>query len=56
MLFDTIEMIDLNAKTLAVRIAEPIRVVRALKQREIDRLTTERLIEILEKLRPVLRA
>jgi hypothetical protein len=53
-LFDTLEMIDLNAQTLAIRIAEPIRVVRAIKQRETDRLTTERLIDILEKLRPML--
>ena len=54
-LFDTLEMINLSTKTLAARIAEPIRVVRALKQREANQLTTERLIEILEKLRPLLR-
>jgi hypothetical protein len=55
-LFDTLEIIDMNAKTLAIKIDEPIRVIRALKQREIDQLPTERLIEILEKLRPLLRA
>jgi hypothetical protein len=54
-LFDTLEMINMDAKTLSVRIDEPIRVVGQLKQREADRLTTERLIEILEKLRPLLR-
>jgi hypothetical protein len=54
-LFDTLEMINLNTKTLAVRIDEPIRLVREVKQRETDRLTTERLIDILEKLRPMLR-
>ena len=36
--------------------SEPNRVVRELNQRETDRLPTERLIDILEKLRPLLSA
>jgi hypothetical protein len=53
-LFDTLEMIDLGARALADRIDEPVRLVREIRQRKTDRLTTERLIEILEKLRPLL--
>jgi len=54
LLFETLDMIDLNTNTLAIRIEESIHIVKDLKQRETDRLTTERLIEILEKLRPQL--
>lgn len=53
MLYDTMEMLNLDARTLVEVLDERPSVVRELMDRETDELTTERLIQMLETLRPL---
>ena len=48
-LFETLERIDLDVRRLANLIDERPDVVRALRRKDVEGMTTERLIEILEK-------
>ena len=49
-LYDKLESIDLDVRRLANLIDEDLSVAHALIEKEVDELSTERLIEILEKL------
>ena len=51
-IYEALDMLDLDARTLQFLTQESPRTVQALIQREVEGLTTERLIAILEAMHP----